>query len=80
MNVLYEDGLEDVAVHLSAMGYTMRRMREGIPADAVIYTDDAHSALGASAAGKGAALICVRGMSAGEISRLLSRRGCAPLF
>lgn len=80
MNVLYEQGLESVAAELSAMGYSLHPLRSTVAADAVLYTSDAHGAMSARAAKGGAPILCVRGMSAGEISRAIRRRSCGALF
>lgn len=80
MNVLYQQGLEDVAGELEQMGYRMAPLTRHIPADAVIYVSDAHGALSASAGRGGAPILCVRGMSAGEISAALKRRSVSSLF
>ncbi len=80
MNVLYEQGLEDVAAQLSGMGYAMHALRSAVPADAVLYVSDISAALSAKASGRGAPVLCVRGMSAGEISVCLARRASANLF
>ena len=78
--MLYESGLEDVALELSHMGYSVQPLRSGVPADAVLYVSDARGALSARAARGGASLVRVNGMSAGEIASALSRRGCGALF
>ncbi len=80
MNVLYERGLEDVAGTLKQMGYSVAPLRRGAAADAVLFTSDARSALSVRAGARGASVLCVRGMSAGEIAQALSRRSAAPLF
>ena len=80
MNVLYERGLEDVAAELAAMGYSVHPLKSGVPADAVLWTSDAHGAFSARAAKGGASLVCVSGMSAGEIASAIRRRGCGALF
>lgn len=80
MNVLYQEGLEDVAQQLAQMGYSVHPLRSGVAAHAVIYTSDVHGALQTGAAAGGAAMVCARGLSAGEISRAISRRGCGALF
>ncbi|MDO5376774.1 MAG: YkuS family protein [Clostridia bacterium] len=80
MNVLYEQGLEDVAAQLSGMGYAMHAMRSAVAADAVLYVSDIRAALSATAAKGGAPVLCVRGMSAGEISSCIARRASAALF
>ena len=80
MNVLYQQGLEDVARELAAMGYSVHPLRSRVRADAVLYTSDARAALGARAGSGGASVLCVRGMSAGEIARAIERRGCQALF
>lgn len=80
MNVLYQKGLESVARELAGMGYRMHPLSSGMRADAVLFTSDARAALDVHASRRGASLLCVRGMSAGEISDALSRRGCAALF
>jgi len=80
MVVLYEQGLEDIAVQLSAMGYRMHPMNSMIPADAVLYVHDAHAALSSASAGKGAPLLCVRCMNAAQIASAIRRRSIQPLF
>lgn len=80
MNVIYEQGLEEIAGTLSAMGYEMHPMSSKIAADAVLYTCDAHGALSASALDGGTALLCVKGMSAAQISEAIRRRSCQQLF
>ena len=80
MNVLYQQGLEDVALELSRMGYSVHPLKSGVRADAVLYTSDARAALSARAARGGASVLCVRGMSAGEIAQAIDRRGCQALF
>lgn len=80
MNVIYEQGLEDVAAQLSGMGYAMHAMRSAVPADAVLYVSDVHAALSVKAAKGGAPVLCVRGMSAGEICSCLARRATGALF
>lgn len=80
MDVSYQQGLEDVAGELARMGYRMHPLRAGIPADAVLYVSDARQALLARVHRGGAAVICARGKSAGEIAALLNRRGCGELF
>lgn len=80
MNVIYQQGLEDIAGTLSSMGYAMYPMKSQIPADAVLYTSDARGALSQSAGGRGTALLCVRGMNAAQISEAIKRRSCQSLF
>lgn len=80
MNVSYQQGLEDVANMLGAMGYAMYPMKSGIAADAVLYTSDVRGALAAPASASGSALLCVRGMNAEQISEAIVRRGCERLF
>ena len=80
MNVLYQQGLESVAEELSRLGYSVHPLRSGVRADAVLFTSDAHGALETKAAHGGASILCVRGMSAGEIAGALSRRGCRSLL
>lgn len=80
MNVLFERGLESVAAELAGMGYSMHPLKSGVRADAVLFTSDARGALEVNAARSGASIVCVRGMSAGEIASSLARRGCKPLF
>ncbi len=80
MNVLYEQGLEDVAAQLAGMGYSMHALRSAVAADAVLYVSDSRSALSATAGRGGAPVLCVRGMSAGEISACIARRASASLF
>lgn len=80
MNVLYQTGLEDVARQLREMGHAVYPMESRIRADAVIYTSDVRAAMRVEGASGGTPLVCVRGMSAGEISEALARRGCAGLF
>lgn len=80
MNVLYQQGLEDVANQLAQMGYSMAPLTRRIAADAVIYVSDAHGALSALAGRSGAPILCVRGMNAGEISAALRRRSVSTLF
>ena len=80
MNVLYQHGLESVAQELAKMGYSVHPMRSGVRADAVLFTSDARGALEEEAAHGGASILCVRGMSAGEIAGALSRRGCRSLL
>lgn len=80
MNVLYEQGLEDVAAELAAMGYSVHPLKSGVPADAVLYESDARGALSAKAARGGATLVRAGGMSAGEIASAIRRRGCGALF
>ena len=80
MNVLYQQGLESVAQELAQMGYSMHPLRSGVRADAVLFTSDARGALEIRAARGGASVVCVRGMSAGEIAGALSRRGCGSLL
>lgn len=80
MNVLYEQGLENTAAELGAMGYAMHPLSSRVPADAVLYVSDARGAL-ASRAGKGGApVLCVRGLSTGEIAAALRRRSVRALF
>ena len=80
MNVLYQQGLEGVAEELAQLGYSVHPLRSGVRADAVLFTSDARGALEAKAAHGGASILCVRGMSAGEIAGALSRRGCRSLL
>lgn len=80
MNVIYEQGLESLAGQLSAMGYDVHPLRSGLPADAVLYAHDAHGALSALAGRRGAVMLCVRGMSAGEVGAAIARRSAQPLF
>ena len=80
MNVIYQQGLEEIAVVLGDMGYTMYPMSSRVAADAVLYTSDARGALGACAGRAGTALLCVRGMNAAQISEAIRRRSCQNLF
>jgi len=80
MVVLYEQGLEDIASQLSAMGYHMHPIKAMIPADAVLYVSDPHAALSAVCAQSGAPLLCVRSMSAPQIAAAIRRRSVQPLF
>ena len=80
MNVLYQQGLESVAQELAQMGYSMHPLRSHVRADAVLFTSDAHGALDIRVSRAGASVMCVRGMSAGEIASALSRRGCGALL
>jgi len=80
MNVIYQQGLEEIAGTLGAMGYAMYPMSSSIAADAVLYTSDARGALNARAGNTGTALLCVRGMNAAQISDALRRRSCQHLF
>ena len=80
MNVLYQQGLEEVAQELARMGYSVHPLRSRVRADAVLYTSDARAALSAHAASGGASVLCVRGMSVGEIAEAIRRRGCQALF
>lgn len=80
MNVLYEQGLETVADELKGMGFSVYPLSSRIRADAVLYVSDAHAALHARAARRGANILCVRAMSAGEIAGAIRRRSTQPLF
>lgn len=80
MNVMYQQGLEEIAGTLSQMGYSMHPMKSQIPADAVLYVSDARGALASRACAGGAPLLCVRGMNAAQISAALARRSCQRLF
>ena len=80
MNVIYQQGLEEIAAALGAMGYAMYPMASRVEADAVLYTSDARGALRASAGRAGTALLCVRGMNAAQISEAIKRRSCQQLF
>ena len=80
MNVLYQQGLESVAEELAQLGYSVHPMRSGVRADAVLFTSDAQGALEVRAVRGGASILCVKGMSAGEIAGALSRRGCRSLL
>ena len=80
MIVLYQQGLEDVAAQLCAMGYRVHPMSSRIPADAVLYVSDLRGALHLRAGARGTAMVCARGLNAGQIAAALARRGCAPLF
>ena len=80
MNVLYQQGLESVAQELAQMGYSVHPLRSGVRADAVLFTSDARGALETKAAQGGTSILCVRGMSTGEIAGALSRRGCRSLL
>lgn len=80
MNVLYQKGLESVAQELGAMGYSLHPMSSRVRADAVLYTSDVHEAMKATAVSGGAPILCVRGMSAGEISEAIRRRSSRALF
>lgn len=80
MIVLYQQGLEDVAAQLSAMGYRVHPMSSRIPADAVLYVSDLRGALHVRAGARGTAMVCARGLNAAQIAAALARRGCAPLF
>ena len=80
MNVIYQQGLEEIAGTLGAMGYAMYPMSSRVAADAVLYTSDARGALGACAGRAGTALLCVRGMNAAQISEAIKRRSCQQLF
>ena len=80
INVMYQQGLEEIAGALGAMGYQMHPMSSRIAADAVLYTSDARSALSVCAPSAGAVLLCVRGMDAAQIGRALRRRSCQQLF
>lgn len=80
MNVIYQQGLEEIAGTLSAMGFNMYPMSSRVAADAVLYTSDAHSALSLGAGSRGSALLCVRGMNAAQISDAIRRRSCQSLF
>ena len=80
INVIYQQGLEEIAGTLGAMGYDMHPMSSRIAADAVLYTSDARGALSACAGAAGTALLCVRGMNAAQISEAIRRRSCQHLF
>lgn len=80
MNVLYEQGLESAAAELGAMGYAMHPLASRVPADAVLYVSDVHGALASRAAKGGAPVLCVRGLSTGEIAAALKRRSVRALF
>lgn len=80
MNVLYEQGLEDVVGELAAMGFEMHPMSSRVRADAVLYVSDAHAALSAHASKGGAPLLCVRAMNAAQIAGAIRRRSVQALF
>ena len=80
MNILYQKGLEDVARELSQMGYSVHPLTSRVRADAVLYTSDVKGALSVCAGRGGASMLCVRGMSAGEIAEAIARRCCQALF
>lgn len=80
MNVLYEQGLEETAAELSMMGYDMHPLISRVPADAVLYVSDVRGALHSSAGTHGAPVLCVRGLSTGEIAAALRRRSVRALF
>ena len=80
INVIYQQGLEEIAGMLSAMGYAMHPMSSGVAADAVLYTSDVRGALRTNTGAAGTALLCVRGMNAAQISQALKRRSCCQLF
>lgn len=80
MNVLYEQGLETVAGELEAMGFSVYPLSSRVRADAVLYVSDPHAALHAHAGRRGASILCVRAMSAGEIAGAIRRRSVSPLF
>ena len=80
MNILYEQGLESVAGELEAMGFTLYPMSSRVRADAVLYLSDVRGALGANPSSRGASILCVRAMSAGEIAGAIRRRSVQALF
>jgi len=80
MNVIYQQGLEEIAGALAAMGYTVHPMSSRVAADAVLYTSDARGALSSGAGRGGAPVLCVRGMNAAQISDAIKRRSCTGLF
>lgn len=80
MNVLYEQGLENVAGELREMGFSVYPLSSPVRADAVLYVSDAHAALAAHPGRKGASILCVRAMSAGEIAGAIRRRSVSTLF
>ena len=80
MNVLYEQGLEDVAAQLTGMGFSMYPLHSRVRADAVLYVSDARAALEARPSRSGANMLCVREMSAPQIAAAIRRRSIQTLF
>lgn len=80
MNVLYEQGLEDMAAQLAGMGFSVYPLNSRVRADAVLYVSDAHAALEARPSRSGANMLCVRAMSAAQIAAAIRRRSIQTLF
>lgn len=80
VNVLYEQGLENIAGELEEMGFSVHPLKSGVRADAVLYVSDVRGALHAHASLRGASILCVRAMSAGEIAGAIRRRSVSALF
>lgn len=80
MKVAFEPGLEGLADSLGSMGFDMVPLGQENETDAVLYQAHFQAALGARPASRGAVMLNVRGMSAGETAQALRRRAASALF